>query len=168
MHVDMYAGDLTNGLSLQGGILTPGCWGHVAFTADAAGNAKLFVDGTEVASGKFKGIFFAFACVTSVFSAVSLHLFYQYSSSALGVVQSSPFISTTYDVRKTPSSPGTRMLLEDCEMGLGKSLDADGNLNGYVYDFRLWSRALCAADVASGRKVRNYRRDDFLACAALG
>lgn len=48
------------------------------------------------------------------------------------------------------------MLLEDCDMVLGKTLDGDRTLNGYVYDFRLWSRALCATDVAPGRKVRNY------------
>lgn len=47
------------------------------------------------------------------------------------------------------------MLLEDCDMLLGESLDTDGSLNGHVYDFRLWSRALATAEVAPGLKVRN-------------
>lgn len=55
----MFAGDLTMGLSLRGGSLTPGRWGHVAFAIDATGTAKLFVDGTEVASGSFQGVHFA-------------------------------------------------------------------------------------------------------------
>ncbi|CAN0181713.1 unnamed protein product [Pylaiella littoralis] len=98
----MYAGDLTIGLSLRGGVLTPGCWGHVAFTFDAAGTARLYVDGTEVASGSFQG---------------------------------------------------ARILLEDSEMVIGSSLDIETTMDGHVYDFRLWSRALSATDVAAGRKA---------------
>ena len=45
------------------------------------------------------------------------------------------------------------MLLEDCDMVVGESLDFEGSLSGHVYDFRLWSRALTAADVAPGLKV---------------
>lgn len=52
----MWATDLSTGLSLAGGALTPGRWGHVAFAIDAAGSAKLFVDGAEVASGSFQGV----------------------------------------------------------------------------------------------------------------
>jgi len=48
------------------------------------------------------------------------------------------------------------MLLEDCDILLGESLDTDGSLNGHVYDFRLWSRALATAEVATGLKVGNY------------
>ncbi len=51
----MNAGDLTSGISVQGGALMPGRWGHVAFAIDAAGMARLFVDGSEVASGLFQG-----------------------------------------------------------------------------------------------------------------
>lgn len=72
MHVDMYAGDLTNALSLSGGTLAVGCWGHVAFAVDAAGAAKLFVDGTEVASGSFQGTFLRYQC-DPVFSVISVH-----------------------------------------------------------------------------------------------
>ena len=39
-------------------------------------------------------------------------------------------------------------------MVLGHSLDTEGSFSGHVYDFRLWSRALSAADVAPGLKVR--------------
>ncbi len=39
-------------------------------------------------------------------------------------------------------------------MLLGESLDTDGSLNGHVYDFRVWSRALATAEVAPGLKVR--------------
>lgn len=45
------------------------------------------------------------------------------------------------------------MLLEDCDMVVGESLDTDGSLSGHVYDFRLWSRALTASEVAPGLKV---------------
>eukprot|EP00752_Nemacystus_decipiens_P002251 g2132.t2 len=102
VHVDMFAGDLTMGLTLAGGSLTPGRWGHVAFAIDTTGTAKLFVDGVEVASGSFRG---------------------------------------------------PRMLLEDCDLVVGDSLDTEGSLTGHVYDFRLWSRALTAADVAPGLKA---------------
>ncbi|CAN0408163.1 unnamed protein product, partial [Ectocarpus sp. 12 AP-2014] len=63
---------LTTGISFSGGVLAPGRWGHVAFSIDAAGSAKLFVNGSEVASGSFQG---------------------------------------------------SRMVLEDCDMVLGDSLD---------------------------------------------
>ena len=58
VQVDMYtgAGDLTVGLTLTGGALTPGRWGHVAFAIDTTGTSKLFVDGAEVASGSFQGV----------------------------------------------------------------------------------------------------------------
>lgn len=45
------------------------------------------------------------------------------------------------------------MLLEDCDMVMGNSLESEESLDGYVYDLRLWSRALSAAEVAQGRKV---------------
>lgn len=51
----MFAGDLNTGISFGGGVLVPGRWGHVAFAIDAAGSAKLFVDGSEVGSGSFRG-----------------------------------------------------------------------------------------------------------------
>lgn len=51
----MFAGDLTMGLSLAGGAVTPGRWGHMAFAIDTTGTAKLFVDGAEAASGSFQG-----------------------------------------------------------------------------------------------------------------
>lgn len=79
----MYAGDLTIGLSLRGGVLTPGCWGHVAFTFDAAGTARLYVDGTEVASGSFQGTLFAFASVKVEFSGLSNALFYPWRACCL-------------------------------------------------------------------------------------
>lgn len=47
------------------------------------------------------------------------------------------------------------MLLEDCDMLLGGSLESEDTLDGYIYDLRLWSRALSLAEVAPGRKVRN-------------
>lgn len=45
------------------------------------------------------------------------------------------------------------MLLEDCDMVVGQSLDTEGSLSGHVYDLRLWSRALAASEVAPGLKV---------------
>lgn len=51
------------------------------------------------------------------------------------------------------------MLLEECDMMLGESLEVEGNFRGHVYDFRLWSRALTSAEVALGLKVQqSYRR----------
>lgn len=47
------------------------------------------------------------------------------------------------------------MVLEDCDIVLGDSLDNVGTLNGHVYDLRLWSTALGAADVTMRLKVRN-------------
>lgn len=47
------------------------------------------------------------------------------------------------------------MLLEDCDMVLGESLESEETLDGYIFDLRLWSRALSAAEVAPGMKVRN-------------
>lgn len=46
------------------------------------------------------------------------------------------------------------MVLEDCDMLLGDSLDNVGTLNGHIYDLRLWSRALGATDVTTRLKVR--------------
>ncbi|CAM9164819.1 unnamed protein product [Ectocarpus sp. 8 AP-2014] len=103
VHVDMYQSNgLTTGISFSGGVLAPGRWGHVAFSIDAAGSAKLFVNGSEVASASFQG---------------------------------------------------SRMVLEDCDMVLGDSLDNVGTLNGHVYDLRLWSTALGAADVTMRLKA---------------
>lgn len=48
------------------------------------------------------------------------------------------------------------MLLEDCDMEIGASVESETIFPGHVYDFRLWSRALTAADVAPGLKVRTY------------
>ncbi|CAN0241933.1 unnamed protein product, partial [Ectocarpus sp. 12 AP-2014] len=45
------------------------------------------------------------------------------------------------------------MVLEDCDMVLGDSLDNVGTLNGHVYDLRLWSTALGAADVTMRLKA---------------
>lgn len=56
LHVDMRSGDQRIGISLTGGILMPGRWGHVAFAIDAAGSAKLIVDGAEVSAGIFQGM----------------------------------------------------------------------------------------------------------------
>ena len=47
--------DQSVGVSLRGGVLLPGRWGHVAFAIDAAGAAKLVVDGVDVASAIFRG-----------------------------------------------------------------------------------------------------------------
>ncbi|CAM9143892.1 unnamed protein product [Scytosiphon promiscuus] len=102
VHVEMFAGDLSTGISFGGGVLVPGRWGHVAFAVDAAGSAKLFVDGSEVGSGSFRG---------------------------------------------------PRMLLEDCDMVVGESLESEETLDGYIFDLRLWSRALTLAEVAQGRKA---------------
>lgn len=70
----MFAGDLTMGLSLAGGVMTPGSWGHVAFAIDATGTAKLFVDGAEVASGLFQGAVPFALLIQQYFSHVSVQL----------------------------------------------------------------------------------------------
>lgn len=44
-------------------------------------------------------------------------------------------------------------------MVIGASLDIETTMDGHVYDFRLWSRALSATDVAAGRKVWKYPYD---------
>lgn len=157
----MYAGDLTMGLTLTGGALTPGRWGHVAFSIDTTGTAKLFVDGAEVASGSFQG---GLRYGNVQCSLPPLPVSINRSSSSTRVLAFSAFGSPlllrslqSRHVRCTGEpSPraGPRMLLEDCDMALGESLDTDGSFNGHVYDFRLWSRALTAADVAPGLKVR--------------
>lgn len=43
------------GVSLQGGVLHPEKWGHVAFSVDRDGYTVLMVDGASVASGLFQG-----------------------------------------------------------------------------------------------------------------
>lgn len=55
LRISMRAGDQTVGITLEGGVLLPGRWGHVAFAIEATGIAKLIVDGAEVASGVFQG-----------------------------------------------------------------------------------------------------------------
>lgn len=55
VHVEMRAGDETRGVSLDGGILRPGRWGHVAFSIDQSGGARLTVDGAEADWKLFRG-----------------------------------------------------------------------------------------------------------------
>lgn len=152
----MCAGDLSMGLSLAGGALTPGRWGHVAFAVDTTGTAKLFVDGAEVASGSFQGVHFCF-------NGTQLHCYFRpYQSAFYRLCNSTPSFSASltvdvacahpHCVRRAPP-PGPRMMLEDCDMRVGESLDIERAFSGHVYDFRLWSRALAPDEVASGFKV---------------
>lgn len=55
LQVEMRAGDESLGVFLHGGYLFPGRWGHIAFSIDRAGGARLTVDGAEVARGIFEG-----------------------------------------------------------------------------------------------------------------
>lgn len=55
LHAEMRAGDESLGVFLHGGHLFPGRWGHIAFSIDRAGGARLTVDGAEVARGIFQG-----------------------------------------------------------------------------------------------------------------
>lgn len=56
--VTMAGSDQSLGVQLKGGVLLPGCWGHVAFAIDVVGAAKLIVDGVQVASGIFRGVLY--------------------------------------------------------------------------------------------------------------